>query len=284
MIEKIKDYLRLIKFSHTVFALPFALVGYFLAYIKYETNWLSIIYIILCMIFARSSAMAFNRYLDRKFDKLNPRTKNREIPAGKISEKNALFFTIIMSILFIITTMFINKLVFYLSFITLFIILGYSFTKLFTPLCHLILGLGLGLSPIGAFLTISNKFEITPILFSVLVFLWVSGFDIIYALQDYEFDKKNNLKSIPVLFGKNGALIISLLLHLLALILLVVIGFSYNFSYFYWIGALIFSKLLIYQHLIIKPNDLSKVNIAFGTTNGIASIIFAVFVILDLII
>lgn len=284
MIEKIKDYLRLIKFSHTVFALPFALVGYFLAYIKYETNWLSIIYIILCMIFARSSAMAFNRYLDRKFDKLNPRTKNREIPVGKISEKNALFFTIIMSILFIITTMFINKLVFYLSFITLFIILGYSFTKLFTPLCHLILGLGLGLSPIGAFLTISNKFEITPILFSVLVFLWVSGFDIIYALQDYEFDKKNNLKSIPVLLGKNGALIISLLLHLLALILLVVIGFSYNFSYFYWIGALIFSKLLIYQHLIIKPNDLSKVNIAFGTTNGIASIIFAVFVILDLII
>ena len=237
------------------------------------------------MVFARSAAMAFNRYIDRDIDTVNPRTSEiREIPNGSIKANSALVFVIISSLLFIVTTYFINDICFYLSPIALLVVLGYSYTKRFTSLCHLVLGLGLSLSPIGAYLAVTGKFDdIIPILFSLVVLFWVSGFDIIYSLQDEEFDKEQKLHSIPVLLGKKNALILSKLLHFLAIIILSQIGNYEDFGKFYWIGFSVFSALLIYQHTLVKKDDLSKVNLSFFTTNGIASVVFGIFVILDLI-
>jgi 4-hydroxybenzoate polyprenyltransferase len=296
----VKNYLSLIKFSHTIFAMPFALIGFFLAVSNIPisvgpgwhtmviplTFWKEIItlflLVMLCMIFARSAAMAFNRYLDRKFDALNPRTAIREVPKGIITPKNALAFTIVCCVLFIVCTFFINTLCFALSPVALAVVLGYSYTKRFTPLCHLILGLGLSLAPIGAYLAVTGAFHWLPILFSFAVLFWVSGFDIIYALQDEEFDRSNKLYSIPASFGKAKALHISELLHLLSAACIVTAGKLGNFGWLYWIGVLVFIGMLVYQHSIVKPTDLRRVNVAFMTANGIASVVFAVFVIADL--
>jgi len=295
-----KNYLSLIKFSHTIFALPFALIGFFLGLSKQNIesqllnqaqepffsshNMLLFLFVLGCMVTARSAAMAFNRYLDRHIDALNPRTAIREIPKGIIKPNQALFFTILSSILFVVFAALINKICFYLSPIALLVVLGYSYTKRFTPFCHLILGIGLSLAPIGAFLAVTGVFNLLPLLFSFTVIFWVSGFDIIYALQDEDFDQSNKLYSIPAWLGKAKALRVSELLHLIAGIFVLMAGIYGNFSFIYWIGASIFSGMLIYQHSIVKPNDLSKVNIAFMTANGIASIVFASFVILDIFI
>ena len=279
-----RKYLSLIKFSHSIFAMPFALIGFFLATELYGFDWVILIYIILCMIFARSAAMAFNRYIDRDSDKKNPRTsKTREIPTGEIKKDSALIFVIINSLFFLTTTFFINKTCFYLSPIALFLILGYSYTKRFTALCHIILGISLSLSPIGAYLAVSNTFDITPIFFSLVVIFWVSGFDIIYSLQDQEFDKKEKLHSIPVQFGVKKSLIISRLFHIVSISILYYIAIKENYNNYYWIGFSIFSIIIIYQHMLVKYDDLSKVNIAFFTTNGTASIIFGIFVIMEII-
>lgn len=286
MIKKtFRNYLSLVKFSHTVFAMPFAFIGFFLAIEKeqYSFEWLLFILVLLCMVFARNAAMAFNRYIDRNIDKINPRTAQREIPKGIIKPNSALLFTVLNSLLFIGTTYFINNLVFFLSPIALIIILGYSYTKRFTALCHLILGLGLSLAPIGAYLSVTSHFHLLPVVFSILVLLWVSGFDIIYALQDFSFDNQTNLLSIPVITGKKTALNISVMLHIIAAFVVVIIGFYGPFNYLYFIGAGTFILLLFHQHTLVKHNDLTKVNIAFFTTNGIASIIFASFTILDLL-
>jgi len=279
-----RKYLLLIKFSHTIFAMPFAFIGFFLASKQDDFEWVTLLYVVLCMVFARSAAMAFNRYIDRNIDKANERTRKlREIPNGTITAKNALVFVIINSLLFIVVTSFINPLCFSLSPIALFIILGYSFTKRLTSLCHLVLGLGLSLAPIGAYLSVSGEFAIIPILFSFVVLFWVSGFDIIYSLQDEEFDKSQKLHSIPVLLGKKNALIVSKLLHFLTFSVLSIASSLGDFGSYYWIGFWIFSTLLIYQHTLVRHDDLRKINLAFFTTNGIASIIFGASVILDII-
>jgi 4-hydroxybenzoate polyprenyltransferase len=301
----IKNYLSLIKFSHTIFAMPFALIGFFLGIrvpynskgifelycfttftdrlvLHFTNRWWILLLVIACMITARSSAMAFNRYLDRQFDAKNPRTAIREIPAGIISEKNALFFTILMCVLFIVCTFFINRICFYLSPVALFVILFYSYTKRFTFLCHLVLGIGLSLAPIGAYLAVTGAFAWLPILFSIAVVCWVAGFDIIFALQDEAFDKENNLYSMPSVLGKAKALHISEVLHVIAALAICFAGYYGHFGWLYWIGATVFCGMLIYQHLIVKPHDLSRVNIAFMTANGIASVVFAVFVIADM--
>ena len=326
-MSKVRNYLSLIKFSHTIFAMPFALIGFFLglfspAYIVYGveqwnlnktigwdkeihprkyldksswvefgdngTLWKLIIIkfalVILCMIFARSAAMAFNRYLDRKFDAKNPRTAVREIPSGIITPKNALVFTLVSCALFLVTCYFINRLCFYLSPLALAVVLGYSYTKRFTPLCHLILGLGLSLAPIGAYLAVTGQFALLPILFSLAVLFWVSGFDIIYALQDEQFDKENKLYSMPAWLGKTKALRISELLHLLSAAAIIYAGWFGNFGWLYWAGSAIFIAMLVYQHSIVKPADLKRVNVAFMTANGIASVVFAIFVIADMFI
>ena len=279
-----KNYLSLIKFSHTIFALPFALIGFFLASEEYGFEWHILFYVLLCMIFARSAAMAFNRYIDRDIDLENPRTAQiREIPNGTIKSKSALLFVIFNSLAFIATTFFINTLCFFLSPIALLVILGYSYTKRFTALCHLVLGLGLSLAPIGAFLAVSAQFSLAPLLFSASVLFWVAGFDIIYSLQDDKFDSAHQLHSIPVALGRKNALLLSRFLHILTATSLFYVGQLLETQYLYWIGFKLFSLLLIYQHSLVSDNNLSKVNIAFFTTNGIASIIFGVFVILELL-
>ena len=279
-----KKYLSLIKFSHTIFAMPFAFIGFFLATKNYDFEWITLVYVIFCMVFARSAAMAFNRYIDRDIDLTNTRTAEvREIPNGSIKANSALVFVIINSLLFIATTYFINLLCLALSPIALLVVLGYSYTKRFTALCHLILGLGLALAPIGAYLAVSGEFNIIPLFFSAAVLFWVSGFDIIYSLQDEEFDKTHKLHSMPVLLGKKNALMLSNILHLLTFSALSIAGSLGDFSLYYWIGFWIFSALLVYQHTLVKHNDLSKVNLAFFTTNGIASLIFGAFVIADLL-
>jgi 4-hydroxybenzoate polyprenyltransferase len=288
---KVKNYLSLIKFSHTIFAMPFAMIGFSLGLIQARSidhrinlAWFNLLLLVLlCMIFARSAAMAFNRWLDRHFDARNPRTAIREIPAGIISANSALGFTMVSAFLFMLTTFFINRLCFYLSPVALLVILGYSYTKRFTPLCHLVLGVGLSLAPIGAYLAVTGKFAVLPILFSLAVIFWVSGFDIIYALQDEEFDKSQNLYSMPSWVGKSRALNISVLLHILSALCVVVAGLFGSFGWWYWIGVAVFMGMLFYQHSIVKPQDLSRVNLAFMTANGIASVVFSVFVITDLL-
>ena len=279
-----RKYLSFIKFSHTIFAMPFALIGFFLATKSNEFEWILLLYVVLCMIFARSAAMAFNRYIDRDIDTNNPRTAQvREIPNGSIKANSALIFVIINSLLFISTTYLINSLCLALSPVALLVIIGYSYTKRFTALCHLVLGLGLALAPIGAYLAVSGNFDVVPLLFSAAVLFWVSGFDIIYSLQDQEFDKEQKLHSIPVLIGTKNALNLSKILHFLTFSALSIAGSLGDFSLYYWIGFWIFTALLIYQHILVKHNDLSKINLAFFTTNGIASVIFGAFVIADLL-
>ncbi len=279
-----KNYLSLIKFSHTIFAMPFAIIGFFLA-IKLNNvgfDLVKFIYMLACMVFARSAAMAFNRYIDRKYDAQNARTKQREIPSGLISPKAALTFVIINSFLFILTTYFINSICFYLSPIALLVVLGYSYTKRFTALCHFVLGLGLSLAPIGAYLVVTGRFDWEPVFYSLAVFAWVGGFDIIYALQDEEFDQSLHLHSMPSYMGKAKALQLSSYVHVFAAIFIIIPGIWIQAGWLYWTGAIIYIALLIYQHLLVKPNDLSKVNLAFMTTNGLASVTFASFFLLDL--
>ncbi|MEO6455022.1 MAG: UbiA-like polyprenyltransferase [Ginsengibacter sp.] len=307
-MSSLKNYLSLVKFSHTIFAMPFALIGFFLAlskprYRQWNLNmtvgwggpypdspysWEEILIkftlVILCMVFARSAAMAFNRWLDKNYDAKNSRTALREIPSGIISEKNALIFVVINCLAFSISTYFINTICFALSPVALFVILFYSYTKRFTSLSHLVLGLGLSLAPIGAYLAVTGKFNLLPILFSFSVLFWVSGFDIIYALQDEEFDKENKLYSIPSVLGKVNALRISEALHVISAICVFASGFSGHFGWIYWVGVCFFISLLIYQHTLVKPNNLTKVNLAFFITNGIASVIFCIFVLIDLFI
>jgi len=279
-MSKIKNYLSFIKFAHSIFAMPFALLGFFMALnINNLTfDFTKLIYIILAMIFARNSAMGFNRYIDRNIDKNNPRTKNREIPAGIINQKSALIFVIINSLLFIATTYFINTLCLWLSPIALAVILGYSITKKFTALCHLVLGLGLSLSPIGAYVAVTASFNsILPIIISLAVLLWTAGFDIIYALQDDEFDTANKLNSIPQKLGRQKALLLSRILHFISALLILITGFMMAVSAWYFVGTAVFITLLINQHHLVKIDDLSKVNLAFFTMNGIASVIFEFF-------
>ena len=277
------NYLSLVKFSHTVFALPFAIVGYFTA-LKMTGGTFDITLfglVLLCMVFARNAAMAFNRYADRNIDKLNPRTFVREIPSGVISANAALAFVIINCVLFIGTTYFINELCFYLSPFALLVVLGYSLTKRFTSLCHFVLGVGLSLAPLGAFLAVAGYFSSVPILFSIAVLLWVGGFDVIYALQDDEFDKTQNLHSVPVVLGRNNALLLARVIHMVAAIILFIPGYIMQCGNWYFIGWAVFSGLLVYQHTLVKSNDLSKVNLAFFTTNGLASVTFLVFYLLE---
>jgi len=276
-------YLSLIKFAHTVFALPFAMIGFFLAVWQqgYTFHLQTFFLVLICMVLARSAAMAFNRVADFPFDQENPRTAKREIPAGVISKQAATFFVILCSVGFIVATWFINKLCFFLSPVALFVVLGYSFTKRFTSFSHLFLGLGLSLAPVGAYLAVTGKFHIIPVLLGLGVLFWVSGFDVIYALQDEEFDRNHKLYSMPSWLGKRNALTISSVLHIFSFSCFVLIAVIGNFGAWYWIGLLIFTCLLIYQHLIVKPNDLSRVNVAFFTTNGVASIVFSIFVLID---
>ncbi len=280
-MHTIRNYLSLVKFSHTLFAMPFAITGFFMAthHYGYSYTTIQLALVVLTMVFARNAAMSFNRYVDREWDQKNQRTAQREIPAGIISPTKALWFVIINSVLFIATTYFINPLCFYLSPIALAVIIGYSYTKRFTVLSHFILGIGLGIAPIGAFLAVSGEFRLLPVILGFAVWAWVSGFDIIYALQDEDFDRKHHLFSIPAWVGRKKALIISRIMHAISAIFIIYLTTIINPNWQIILSAIVFVGLLVYQHTQISPTNLNNLNYVFFTLNGIASVVYAFFTI-----
>jgi len=283
MQNHIKNFASLVKISHTIFALPFAFIGYFLAVqVQGCVEWSKLGLVVLCMFFARNAAMSFNRYADRRFDAANPRTAQREIPQGIITEKHALIFCIANATLFVVATAFLNPLCLALSPVALLVVLGYSLTKRFTALCHFILGLGLSLSPIGAYIAVTGELAVTPLLFSAVLLLWTAGFDILYALPDEKFDCDHRLYSIPSMLGRKNAIRLSTLIHIVCSITILYIGIYEIDSVFYRIGALLFIACITYQHSVVSVNDISKINLTFTTVNGVASIAYAAFCIIAL--
>lgn len=283
-MTSIRSWASLIKLSHTVFSLPFAMVGFCLAFVTYPNAnlLLNLLLMLFAVFFARNAAMAFNRFTDWKIDLKNQRTALREIPAMIISPEKALLFVFLNVFLFMLSAYLINPLAFYLSPLAVSVILGYSYSKRVTWLCHYILGLGLAIAPVGAYIVIAQKIEILPLILSAAVFFWVGGFDVLYALQDEEFDKKELLHSIPQRFGRKAALLISALSHLITLVLLCAFGLWGEFSFVFWIGLGLFSLIIVWEHIVVKPSDISKVNLAFATMNATASVVFALFTIVDI--
>lgn len=284
MIQYIKKYASLVVFAHTLFALPFALIAFTMAYNAAQPRSILplLAQILGCMITARNSAMSFNRYVDRFIDAQNPRTQERELPAGKLSPKGVLLFFGVNTLLFLACALSINLVCFYLALPALAVLCGYSYTKRFTWLCHFVLGLSLSIAPAGAYIAVTGELTYPVLWLSAMVLLWVSGFDILYSLPDEQHDRAFCLHSIPQYFGRKRALLISAGLHLAVLPLLLLFGLSAHLGKVYWVGAILFVALLTYQHTIIQPNDISKLNRAFFTANGIASVLFAALTMMDL--
>ncbi|MCX4358813.1 MAG: putative 4-hydroxybenzoate polyprenyltransferase [Rikenellaceae bacterium] len=278
-MKTLKNFASLVKISHTVFALPFAVIGFAMGVESFPDgfSWWLLLKVLACMFLARTVAMAFNRYIDRDIDALNPRTASREIPAGVVSPRSALILTVVCALLFIAVAASINTLTLALSPVALLLVIGYSYTKRFTALCHLILGLSLGVAPTAAYISVTGRFAAEPLLLSLLVLMWCGGFDIIYALQDEKFDRDHGLHSIPAAMGAKNALRLSSLMHLCVAAMVVVIGKLYLPEPLYVVGAVVFVSLLVYQHAIVRHDDLSRVGVAFGTTNGVASLVYAFF-------
>ena len=274
MLQRIKQLLELIRFSHTVFALPFALLSAILAWRETEFRWQDLLGIVVCMIFARSAAMAFNRVVDRDIDGDNPRTKKRHIPAQLISTKAVTLFTLICSLGFIASTLIFlpKRMPIYLSVPVLVFLLGYSYTKRWTSLCHYWLSTALMLSPIAAWIAITDTVAWTPVLLASVIFFWVGGFDIIYACQDVDFDRKRRLHSIPARFGVAKALKIAMLSHIGTALCLFGLWQIADLGLPFLVGAVLVSILLAYEHWLVRPDDLTRVNIAFFNVNSVISV------------
>ena len=285
MASTISKYLSMVKFSHTIFAMPFALVGYTWALTSTAAvfDWVLLVQVVACMVLARNTAMGFNRWADRHIDAENPRTASREIPSGQISPRAALTFVIVNALLFVAVTATINTLTLCLSPVALLVVMGYSYCKRFTALAHIVLGLALGIAPVGAYIAVTGQFAAEPLVLSALVLTWVGGFDIIYAMQDAEFDRASGLHSIPARFSGWGALSISIALHVVSLGAVVLFGLLCGFGLWYWIGAGLFGAVLVLEHLLVTPTQQKNIGIAFGTLNGIASLVFATFAILAMV-
>ena len=275
--------LDMIKFEHTIFALPFALISFLLAVRHSPTgfNGPTLFWIVVAMVGARSAAMAFNRLADAEYDSQNPRTAKRHLPAGLISRAQATLFLLVTVVLFEIAAWRLNRLCLLLSPIALGAILGYSYTKRFTALCHLFLGFAIGIAPIGAWIAVRGTLDVTPLLLGAVVTLWIGGFDIIYALQDYEFDRESVLFSLPKAIGKANALTVSRTMHALAVALLIALGKFENLHLLYYIGVLVAAGLILYEQSLVKPDDLSRIDVAFFTLNGWVSVSLFAFVLLD---
>ena len=273
MIGGFVETMKMIKIEHSIFALPFALVSAFVAANGFPEPRILIL-IVVAMVFARSAAMAFNRYLDADIDAANPRTAIRSIPAGRLTRGYALGFTIATSLLFIGTAFLINRLAFLLSPLMLVVLLGYSYTKRFTRYCHFVLGLALGLAPFGAWVAVTGEVSWIPVLLGVAVIGWVAGFDIIYACQDIDFDRENALHSVPSRLGVNRSLILSRVLHVFMLTLLAGFGVYLQLSMLFWVGMGLVVLCLAYEHSLVWGGNLEKVNMAFFTMNGVVSLVF----------
>jgi 4-hydroxybenzoate polyprenyltransferase len=271
--QKLKTTLEMIKFEHTLFALPFAFLGAVLAADGLPTVW-QIVWITVAMIGARSAAMSFNRIIDRKFDAENPRTANRELPSEKLSIGFAWTFFAASVALFLLASYELNRLTFLLSPVALLSVLGYSYAKRFTNFSHLILGWALAISPTGAWIAVRGAIDSeVPILLSLLVMMWTAGFDVLYACQDFEYDRQKGLRSIPARFGIKNSLMIARIFHAQAFFVLILLYLMTGLGWLALIGVIATGALMIYQHTLVKPNDLSRLNAAFFTTNAFVSVI-----------
>lgn len=281
----IQKYSKLVMLSHTIFALPFAMVGYTYALTSTSStfDWLILVQVLLCMLFARNTAMGFNRWADRDIDAANPRTATREIPSGAVSPRAALIFVALNAALFIGVAVTINPLTAILSPVALAVVMAYSYCKRFTAAAHLVLGLGLAIAPMGAYIAVTGEFSATVALLSATVLTWCSGFDIIYALQDREFDRERGLHSIPSRFSVGGALAISIALHCITAATLILFTMELLAAWWIWVGVAIFLSLLIAQHILVTPTRQRNIGIAFGTLNGLASLLLALFAIFALL-
>jgi len=281
-MKKFVDFLKMIKIEHSIFALPFAFTSVVIA-----ANGLpaieKVIWIIVAMVGARTGAMGLNRVIDAEIDRKNPRTANREIPAGKIKKSEAVLYITISFVVYEFATFMLNKLCFILSPIPLAIFILYSYTKRFTALCHIVLGVALGLAPIGAWVAVKGDLNFGIILMGVAVLFWVAGFDIIYALQDIDFDRQENLHSIPRYLGVEYSLILSRVFHLIAFFVFIYLYKYFNMGYLYLVGIVICGIFMFYQHTLIRKDDLSRVNIAFFNLNAYISLTVFVFTFLDVI-
>lgn len=280
LLNKFTLYLKMIKFSHSVFALPFAFTGAIMAVSGIPSPH-QIFWIIAAMVGARSGAMGLNRIIDRKIDAANPRTQDREIPAGKIASKNVMFFTLISFLILILAAYMLNPLCLKLSPVAITVLFIYSYTKRFTWASHFVLGLSLSAAPLGAWLAVRGAFDIDILPLSLAVIFWLAGFDTLYALYDIEFDKKHGLYSIPQSFGIKKALYLARIFHIISVLLLIYTGLIFDRSIYYWIGMTIVSALFLYEHSLVKPNDLSKLDMAFFNMNGYISVTVFVFSMLD---
>lgn len=280
-LQPVARYLSLVMFPHTVFALPFALIAY-LAATEGRIELRSLGLVLLAMVAARTAAMTFNRIVDRNIDAINPRTAQRELVTGSVSLRRACLLLILSGLLFVLAAYWLNPLAFALSPAALAVLLGYSYTKRFTWLSHFFLGLALGLAPVGAWIAATGRVAASPILLGLGVVLWVAGFDIIYSCQDYEHDSAVGLHSVVVRFGLKNGLRVSSLLHGLSLPLLFAFGVLQSSGVVFYGGLLLVAVCFLYQHSIISPRDLSRVNRAFFTTNGIVGIGLLMVYIIDL--
>lgn len=280
LVEKIVLYLRMIKFSHSVFALPFALTSAFIAARGIPEGRI-FFWIVVAMVSARTTAMGLNRIIDREIDRANPRTSGREIPAGRIKVWETAVFVVIAVAVFILSAYMLNPLCFRLSGVALFFIVLYSFTKRFTWTSHFVLGITISAAPVGAWIAVTGGFDLKILLLGFAVVFWLAGFDILYAFQDVEFDKKYGLHSIPSKFGITKSLWLSRICHLFTWILLLMTGITFGISLPFYIGIAITALLLLYEHSLVKPADLSKLNKAFFDMNGYISITVFVFTVLS---
>jgi len=274
MWQQFQQFLSLIRFSHTLFALPFALLSAVLAWRTVEFLWTDLLGVLLCMVFARSAAMAFNRLVDRKVDADNPRTAQRHLPAGTMSVRSVALFTMISCLGFVASTLlFLPKTwPIILSVPVLLFLLGYSFAKRFTSLCHYWLSAALMLSPLATWLAITDNLAVTPFLLAAVIFFWVGGFDIIYACQDSDYDRKVGLQSIPARYGNRSALRIAFVSHLITIACLFALWHYGELGWVFLSGISLVSLLLIYEHAIISADDLSRVNLAFFRINAVISV------------
>ncbi len=275
--EKIINYGRLIRFSHTIFALPFAMASLALAWPSHPVTWRAFIWIIIAMVGARSAAMAFNRLTDRKFDALNPRTRAWELPQGAVKTWEAIALTVISSVVFFYAAYQLNSLCLIMAPIALAIVFFYSLTKRFTWASHLFLGLALSLAPMGAWLAVAGspidlEELVVPFYLGLAVLFWLAGFDVIYSLQDHAFDRQQGLYSIPVRFGVAAALQLSSFFHACTVFFLALVGLAAQMGALYWLGFTAVSVVLFWEHRIVKPNDLSRINRAFFDFNAYVSV------------
>ena len=291
-MNSVTKYARLVKFSHTIFAMPFAMLAFVYAV---KTSgvaaggsspwwWATLlVQVVLCMVFARNVAMGFNRWADRDIDAKNPRTADREIPAGKISAQATLWFVIINALLFVGVASTINLLTALLSPVALGVVMFYSYCKRFTSLAHMVLGLSLGIAPVGAYIAVTGEFALEACILSLVVITWTSGFDIIYALQDRDFDREQGLHSIPAKFSPAQALAISIALHAVSIASLVWFATYLPSSVWTWAGVAAFAAILCLEHILVTPTRTRHIGIAFGTLNGLASMTLAVLAIIGLL-